>query len=234
MRRALGRAFGAAATILGIGAILVLVADDSLGGAARVALIVFVVLCVAAPAAVGVASVWLRARNRRQESDAGAAPLSDRAVHAQQLLSRAAVRLAPDGRAETQARAVLGDEVRIAESTVRGVPPDELVGFLWVARPAQPDGFPASAEFAGLPEPVQDMIVLLDLRREVQLRGADAALGATSGVYHHDRDRTLSAVRRTGNATLLEEIETPHPTTDALLGALNHPATWERLLHADS
>lgn len=211
-----------------------LATDVSAGGAVRAAVAVFAILCVFVPAAVGVASLRLRARNRRQEADAGAAPLSDRAVRAQELLGRAAVRLAPDGHADVHARAGLGDEFRIAESTVRGLPPDELLGFLWLARPSQPDGFPASAEFAGLPERVQDMIVLLDLRRETQLRGADAALRATSGVYHHDRARTLAAVRRTGNASLLAQVETPHPRADELLAALDDPATWERLLRADS
>ncbi|MDY0828106.1 hypothetical protein SK224_03085 [Microbacterium sp. BG28] len=234
MRRALRSVLGAVATLCGIVAIMFLATDASAGGAVRAAVVAFAILCVFVPSTVGAASLWLRARNRRQESDAGAAPLSDRAVRAQQLLGRAAVRLAPDGRAETPARGVLGDVFRIAESTVRDLPPDELLGFLWVARPSQPDGFPASAEFAGLPERVQDMIVLLDLRREVQLRGADAALRATSGIYHHDRARTLAAARRTGSATLLAQIETLQPGTHELLAALDDPATWELLLRADS
>lgn len=230
VRRALGSVLGAAATLLGIVAIVFLATDTSAGGAVRVVITAFAIGCVFVPAAIAVASLWLRGRNRRQESDAGAAPLSDRAVRVQQLLGRAAVRLAPD----VHARAALGDEFRIAESTVRGLPPDEMLGFLWVARPSQPDGFPSSAEFAGLPEHVQDMIVLLDLRREVQLRGADAALRATSGVYHHDRARTLAAARRTGNASLLAQVETSHPRTDELLGALDDLATWKRLLQAHS
>ncbi|WDG17811.1 hypothetical protein [Microbacterium sp. Clip185] len=229
VRRALRSALGAAATLLGIVAILFLATDASAGGAVRAVIIAFAIGCVFVPAAIAVASVWLRARNRHQEADAGAAPLSDRAVRAQQLLGRAAVRLAPDGRADVHARAALGDELRIAESTVRGLVPDELLGFLWLARPSQPDGFPSSPEFAGLPEHVQDMIVLLDLRREVQLRGAEAALRATSGVYHHDRSRTLAAARRTGNAALLAQIETPSPRTDELLAALDDAASWERL-----
>jgi hypothetical protein len=226
--------FGTAATLVGVVAIMFLTTDASVGGAMRTAVIAFAILCVFVPAAVGIASLWMRARNRRRESDAGAAPLSARAVRAQQLLGRAAARLAPDGHAATAARGVLSDEFRIAESTVRGLPPDELLGFLWVARPSQPDGFPTSVEFAGLPERVQDMIVLLDLRREVQLRGADAALRAGSGVYHHVRARTLAAARRTGNATLLAEIETPQPRTDELLAAVDARATWQRLLRVDS
>ncbi|GAB3149410.1 hypothetical protein GCM10027058_11680 [Microbacterium neimengense] len=234
VRRALRSVLGAAATLLGIVAIVFLATDTSAGGAVRAVVIAFVLLCIFVPAAIAVGSVWIRARNRRQESDAGTAPLSDRAVRAQQLLGRAAIRSAPDGRAEVHTRAVLGDKVRIAESTVRGFPRDELLGFLWVARPSQPDGFPSSAEFAGLPEHMQDTIVLLDLRREAQLRGADAALRATSGVYHHDRARTLAAARRTGNAALLAQIETPQPRTQELLAALDDSATWERLLRDDS
>ncbi|UIN30969.1 hypothetical protein [Microbacterium binotii] len=234
VRRASRSVLGAAATVLGIVAIAFLSADESVGGAVRVVVIAFAIGCVFVPAAIAVASVWMRSRNRRQEPDAGAARLSDRAVRVQQLLGRAAVRMAPDGRADVHARAALGDELRIAESTVRRLPPDELLGFLWMARPSQPDRFQSSAEFAGLPERVQDMIVLLDLRREVQLRGADAALRATSGVYHHDRPRTLAAVRRTGNASLLAQVETPHPRTDELLTAVDDPATWERLLRAHS
>ena len=234
VRRALRTVLGAAATLLGIAAIVFLAADESAGGAVRAVVTAFALLCTFVPAAIAVASVWLRGRNRRQESDAGTAPLSDRAVRAQQLLGRAAVRLAPAGRAEAHARAALGDELRIAESTVRGLVPDEMLGFLWLARPSQPDGFPSSPEFAGLPEHMQDMIVLLDLRREVQLRGAEAALRATSGVYHHDRSRTLAAARRTGNAALLAQIETPRPRTDDLLAALDDSATWERLLRDDS
>lgn len=234
VRRALRSVLGAAATLLGIVAILFLATDTSAGGAVRVVITAFAIGCVFVPAAIAVGSVWLRGHNRRRESDAGAAPLSDRAVRVQQLLGRAAVRLAPDERADVHARAALGDEFRIAESTVRGLPPDEMLGFLWVARPSQPDGFPSSAEFAGLPERVQDMIVLLDLRREAQLRGAEAALRTTSGVYHHDRARTLAAARRTDNAALLAQIETPHPRTDDLLAALDDSATWERLLRGDS
>ena len=57
---------------------------------------------------------------------------------------------------------------------------------------------------------------------------------ATSGVYHHDRVSVLAAATRTDNALLLAQIEAPRPRTDELLAALDDPATWERLLRADS
>jgi len=218
-------------TAIGVVAILVLAGDASVGGATRTVIAVAAVLAVATPAAVGVAYRLVRARNRRMESRAGSSPLSDRAVRAQSLLGSAALRLGAD-RTVDVGPTVLSDHVRISESTVRGVDPTEILGFLWVTRPSQPEDFPRSPEFAGLPEAIQDVIVLLDLRREVELRGAAAARAATSGFYHHDAERTAAAVRRSGNPRLRAEFFARTPRTETLLAALDDPTTWDGALHA--
>lgn len=216
-------------TAIGVVAILVLAGDPSIGEATRAVIAVAAVLAVVAPTVTGVAYRLVRARNRRIESQAGTPPLSERAVHAQSLLGTAALRLEAD-RAVDTGSTVLGDRVRISESTVRHVAPSELLEFLWVTRPSQPEDFPRSTEFAALPETVQDLIVLLDLRRQVELRGAPAARAATTGFYHHDPDRTATAVRRSGNPRLRAEFFSRVPRTDSLLAALDDPATWRGAL----
>ncbi|QOC26747.1 hypothetical protein IC744_10655 [Microbacterium hominis] len=224
-------AIGYVLTLLGVIALVVAAAAPSFGGALRAGIVAATILAAFGPVAVAVAYLLVRARNRRLESHIGASPLSERALTTQTVLGSLS-RIWPAGAhgADLES-AVLGDEFRIAESTVRALAPDVLLAFLWVARPAQPSDFATSPEFAGLPVPVQDAIILLDLRRDVELRGVDVALTAGSGFYHHDRAKTMAAVRRTANAALARELESPQPRAEALLAALDEPSTWERLLH---
>jgi len=229
--RMLWAAAGWILTAVGVVAIVVLAGDPSLGGTTRTVVLVSAIFAVLAPAVVGVAYRLLRARNRRREAQPGAAPLSERAVRGQDLLGAAALRLQTDHR-QGVGRAVLGDRVRISQSTVRDIPSSELLEFLWVTRPSQPDGFPRSPEFEGLPQNVQDMIVLLDLRRRVELRGAEVARKATSGFYHHDQERTAAAVRRSGNPRLRAEYFALAPRTEGLLAALDDPLTWDGVSRA--
>lgn len=217
-------------TLAGVVALILLFTDSAVGGAVRVLIGVGAILATFGPAAVAAAYRWVRARNRRLESRPSTGPISDRAVRAQALLGAASQRLHVSRRPEDHARAVWSDQFRIAESTVRGLSPGDLLEFLWVARPSQPDDFATTPEFGGLPRPVQDAIVLLDLRREVQLRGAEIALGAASGFYHHDRHRTLAAAQRAGNAELIAELQAPRPRSDALIAALDEHRTWDVLL----
>lgn len=230
LRRWLLAALTGAFTLAGVAALLVLATDATVGGPVRVLIGAGAVVATFGPAAVGAAYRWVRARNRRRESQPSAGPISDRAVRAQALLGTTSRRLHASRQPEDHARAVWSDQFRIAESTVRHLSPEELLEFLWVARPSQPDGFGASPEFAGLPQPVQDVIVLLDLRREVELRGAQIALSAASGFYHHDRARTRAAVQRSGNAALIAELQARQPRAHALIAALDDPRTWDALL----
>jgi hypothetical protein len=137
---------------------------------------------------------------------------------------------------------VLSDATRITAATVAGYDGPEKIEFLWFARPSQSDDFLTSTQFAGLPTSVQDAVVLLDLRRELLLRGLDAFMSASSGFYCHDMDRIIRAALHTGNSDLfdlLKSVRTIAPgravnsMTSTVLYELDKLETWERLLSLD-
>ena len=118
--------------------------------------------------------------------------------------------------------------------------PWDAIGFIWFVRPSQLDDFPRSPQFRGLPDWAQDAVVLLDLRRELQLRGAASALSDAPGFYRHTPDRVRQAVARTGSPGLAEAWRTAEESigngapevTRGLLGWLDDPETWRGLLDA--
>jgi hypothetical protein len=133
---------------------------------------------------------------------------------------------------------VLSDATRITAATMAEYDGWRKIAFLWFARPAQADGFLASTQFTGLPTSAQDAVVLLDLRRELALRGLDAFRATSSGFYCHDMDRIAQAALRTGNTDLfdlLKLVQTVPPgqsvnsMTTTVLDELDKQETWEGL-----
>lgn len=193
-------------TVVGVVAIIVVVGRGDADGSTTLATLVAVAIALAAlvPVAVGVAYVLVRRRNRGLE-DSDARAVSARANAAQALLASAVDRM-DDSTADALGlrRMVLTDRVRLTPHALADLDDRwEALAFIWYVRPSQPDDFPTSPQLAALPSWAQDAVVLLDLRREVALHGASAALARPSGFYHHPFDRVREAADRTGSHELV-------------------------------
>lgn len=228
-------------TALGVIAIVVLIGGDAgwQPRAGRVLVAVAVGLGALLPVALGVAYVVVRQGNRATEATGGQRTVSSRARTAEVTLASILDRV--DTPSTELRRLVLTDRVRLTATTLGELTnPWDAIGFIWFVRPSQPDDFPRSPEFRGLPSWTQDAVVLLDLRRELQLRGAVSALSDTPGFYRHTPDRVSQAVARTGSRGLSEAWRSAEESigngapdvTRRLLGWLDDPETWRTLLDA--
>jgi hypothetical protein len=189
---------------------------------------------------LAVAYVVLRFYNKRHENVSEAPPVLAATRLAQSWLGRELEKIDEQNDFNFDpGNVLLSDATRITAATVAGYDGPEKIEFLWLARPSQPDDFLTSPQFAGLPASVQDAVVLLDLRRELRLRGLDAFMSASSGFYCHDMDRIAEAALHTGNtdlSALLESVRTAAPgqsvndMTATVLDELDKQETWEGLL----
>jgi hypothetical protein len=189
---------------------------------------------------LAIAYVVVRRYNKRHEDVSQPSPVLAATRLAQSWLGRELEKVDEQHNFEFDpGSVVLSDRTRITAATVAEYDGLEKIGFLWFARPAQPDEFLTSTQFAGLPASAQDAAVLLDLRRELLLRGLDAFTSTSSGFYCHDMDRIIQAALRTGNTDLfdlLRFIRTVAPgqsvnnMTTTVLNELDKQETWERLL----
>lgn len=191
------------------------------------------------PVALGAAYVLVRRRNHASEATGGQRTVSSRARRAETTLAALLDRVDHD--ASGLQRLVLTDRVRLTATTLGELTdPWDAIGFIWFVRPSQSDDFPRSPQFRGLPDWAQDAVVLLDLRRELQLRGAASALSDAPGFYRHTPDRVRHAVARTGSPGLAEAWRTAEESiehgdpevTHRLLGWLEDAETWHGLLDA--
>ena len=181
------------------------------------------------PIAVAVAYAVVRSRNRRSEATGGLTPVSPRARAAQNALASVIDRVNDSNPA--LGRVVFTDRVQLSESTLAPFDdPAEALSFIWTVRPSQPADYPRSPQFRGLPVRDQDAVVLLDFRRELQLRGSSAALAEGEGFYHHDPARVREAIARTDNRQLQDAVTGDAPVTAHLLELLDEDATWTRYL----
>jgi hypothetical protein len=189
---------------------------------------------------LAVAYVVLRRYNKRRENVSEPPPVLAATRLAQSWLGRELEKIDEQNDFNFDpGSVVLSDATRITAATVAEYDGLEKIEFLWLARPSQPDDFLTSTQFAGLPASTQDAVVLLDLRRELRLRGLDAFMSASSGFYCHDMDRITKAALHTGNAGLSEllgSVRTVAPgrsvndMTSTVLGELDKQETWEGLL----
>jgi hypothetical protein len=241
-------ALGWVATLAGVLAIIWILGKDSgwLGSLSRPVVAVAVDSLVIVGVVAAVAYVAVRRANKKHENASEPSPFVAATRRAQ---SRLGAVLGEVGERVGEQHGgpfkfdrgsmVLKDATLITAATLAGHHGLEKIGFLWAARPAQDGGFLASPQFAGLPAWAQDAVVLLDLRRELLLRGLDAFRSAGSGFYCHDLDRITQAARRTGNAALFELLvlareaapgESMGHLEAALLDQLDKQETWQGLL----
>ncbi|MDO9398457.1 MAG: hypothetical protein Q7T71_18080 [Herbiconiux sp.] len=198
-------------------------------------------LSALAPVSVGIAYLAIRRRNRTREADGRTVPTRDRAL--QTSIASKLDRVSESGDDALGLRSiVLGDRLELTATALREI--DDrwaALSFMWFVRPSQPADFPRSARFRGLPGWAQDAVVLLDLRRELGLRGAASALADGPGFYRHGVGRTAEAARHTGSSELVDALlaarrasadggDSGEPARQRLRAVLDDPATWAKLL----
>jgi hypothetical protein len=230
------------ATLVGVLALILILGQDSgwVGSIARPIIAAAAGGLVVAGVVVAVAYVVVRRHNKTHEDVSQPSPVLAATRLAQSWLGRALEKV--DQRHDfgfDPGSVVWSDATRITAATVAEYDGLEKIGFLWFVRPAQPDDFLTSTQFAGLPRSAQDAVVLLDLRRESLLRGLDTFLSTASGFYCHDLDRIIQAALRTGNSDLfdlLRFVRTVAPSqsvnnmTATVLEELDKRETWAGLL----
>lgn len=229
-------------TALAVVAIVVVIGGDrgwpSTTG--RVLVPVAVGLGALLPVALGVAYVVVRRRNRATEAAGGQRTVSSRARTAETTLAALLDRVDHEASGDLSGlqRLVLTDRVRLTATTIRELgDPWDAIAFIWFVRPSQPDDFPQSPQFRGLPGWTQDAVVLLDLRRELQLRGVASAVSGAPGLYRHPPARVSEAVARTRSPGLAAAWRTALESADRdatrrLLERLEDPEPWRGLLDA--
>ncbi|MFB9312230.1 hypothetical protein [Nocardioides plantarum] len=243
LRRSAQGAGGWLLTAAGVIAIVVVTTGDhrfsQVGG---VVVAVAAGLSVLAPFAVGAAYLAIRRRNRTKESAADGVPVSPRARALQTSLASMLDRVDETDDVLGLHRVVRGDRLELTATALREIDdPWEALSFIWFVRPSQPADFPQSARFHGLPGWAQDAVVLLDLRRELQLRGAASALADGPGFYRHGFTRIGEAASRTGSRELVDTLldarhasakgdDPGDPVRQRLLALLDDPASWTQLL----
>lgn len=242
LKRAAVGALGWALTAIGVLAILVLVGGGPGGLSPSVGTIVAaaVGVSVLVPAALGIAYLVVRSRNRAAEATGGRTLVTPRARATQTGLAALLDRVDADDALGLR-RVVLTDRVQLTATGLADIDDRwDALSFIWMVRPSQVADFPQSPQFQGLPAWAQDAVVLLDLRRDLQLRGAAASLTAETGFYHHPYERTLQTAARTGNSELTaallaaREAAVDHRESGAhtqrMLASLDDVRTWERVL----
>ncbi|MGD8195140.1 hypothetical protein ACEXQB_011690 [Herbiconiux sp. P18] len=215
--------------------------DASQAGGVLVAVVVGV--SALAPVAVGVSYLAIRRRNRTREASADGVPVSPRARALQTSVASLLDRVTEStDDVLGLGRVVLGDRLELTATALREIDDRwEALSFMWFVRPSQPADFPRSARFRGLPEWAQDAVVLLDLRRELQLRGVASALADEPGFYRHGFGRVVEAVSRTGSSPLVDAVlDARRASVDgadpndrsrrSLLALLDDRASWTQLL----
>ncbi|KRC64871.1 hypothetical protein ASE12_08915 [Aeromicrobium sp. Root236] len=248
IRSAARNAGGWLLTAVGVVAIIVLVSGDHrFSGAAQVTVAIVAGIALLVPAAVGAAYMLVRRRNRSAEATAGQRPVSAKSRALQTSLASMLDRVNEStDDALGLRRVVLADRLELTSANLGELDdPWEALSYIWFVRPSQPADFPQSPRFAGLPLWAQDAVVLLDLRRELQLRGLAPALSDAQGFYHHAYGRIAQAAARTRSAELLDVVREGQraaidPARGAehevharqLLALLDDRATWAELLRA--
>jgi hypothetical protein len=232
------------ATIVGVLALILILGQRSgwMGSIARPIIMVTADSLVVAGVVLAAAYVAVRSYNKRHENVSRPSPVLAMARFAQSRLGRELGKI--DLRNDftfDQKSVVLSDLTHITAATAAEYDGLEKIEFLWLARPAQSGDFLTSPQFAGLPASVQDAVVLLDLRRELLLRGLDAFMSTSSGFYCHDMDRITGAALHTGNADLIDLLrfvkaaapgQSVNDMTKTLLDELDKRESWEGLLAA--
>ncbi|MDR1015552.1 MAG: hypothetical protein LBL86_11350, partial [Coriobacteriales bacterium] len=221
---------------IGVSVLILSVGEDSGWGGSTV---LRAVSLIPGAVLVAVAYVVVRSYNKRHEDVSQPSLVLSTTRLAQSWLARELEKIdAQHDHRFDPGNVVLSDRMRITAAAVAEYDGLEKIEFLWFARPAQPDDFLASAQFAGLPASVQDIIVLLDLRRELLLRGLDAFMSTSSGFYCHDMERITQAAQRTGNTDLSELLgsvrtvtsgQSVNDMTTTVLDELDKQETWEGL-----
>lgn len=209
MRRAALSAGGWALTLGGVALIIVLVGGDHrFSGAGRVLVAVAVGLGALVPVALGVSYMLVRRRNRGIEATGGRPAVSPGARALQTSLASVLDRVnESNDDALGLRRVVLTDRVELTAANIDEIDdPWEVLSFIWFVRPSQPANFGQSEQFGGLPAWVRDVVVLLDLRRDVQLRGTAVALSGAPGFYHHTSDRITEAAAHTRSVDLFDVL----------------------------
>lgn len=240
LRRAAIGAGGWALTVVGVLIILIVIGGEDTTGwlsSAYVVVSIVVGVCAVIPIVLGAAYLLVRGRNRAAE--AAGEQVSPRAHSTQTGLASLLDRLGGSlQHASGLRRTIVEDRVRITAATLADLPsPEERLAFLSNARPSQATDFIQSRDFLSLTRPDQDAVVLLDLRRELLLRGTAIALGDEPGFYHHAPDRILEAASRTYNRELDEAVRSARravlsraalPDAGELVGLLDAEETWRR------
>ncbi|KAA1399411.1 hypothetical protein [Aeromicrobium ginsengisoli] len=233
LRRAACGAAGWLLTAAGVIAIVVVVNGDyRFSRAAGILVAVCAGLAVLVPSVVGAAYLAVRQRNRAT----GAMP-SPQARTVQTSLASMLDRVNDStDDALGLRRVVLADRLELTATNLREIDdPWEVLSFIWFVRPSQPADFPRSQQFDGLPVWAQDAVVLLDLRRSVQLRGIAGALADKTGFYSHDARRITQAVTRTGSAELRDAWLTAQRADqhdEHLLELLDDRRVWANVVAA--
>ncbi|WP_405374733.1 MULTISPECIES: hypothetical protein [unclassified Microbacterium] len=199
------------ATGVAVLAIVVVLAEPAgaLSDAARLALGLCLGVGTLVLVVTPVVYVIARARNRRSTTAGGPLPDAPRSRAVQRaagsLLARGGAFAPPD---DTVRRIVLTDRVQLTAAALADIDDRrDALSFIWAVRPSQPSGFGDSAQFRTLPPWAQDAVILLDLRRDIQVRGADAAFRSAPGFYAQPFDRIVDAARRTANTELEGALE---------------------------
>lgn len=220
--RAARNAGGWLLTVVGVVVIIVATtADYRFSGSVGVVIAVAAAVSILVPVLVGAAYLAVRRRNRTTEAVEGAT-VSPRARAVQTSLASVLDRVNDStDDALGLRRVVLGDRLELTATSLREIGDRwEALSFIWFVRPSQLDDFPRSQHMRNLPSWAQDVVVLLDLRRELQLRGTESALSDEPGFYRHGFARVCQVARRTGSRELV----------DALLAARRDVGQHQRLL----
>ena len=225
--------------------ILLVSGDHRFSGVAKVTVAIVAGIALLVPAAVGAAYMLVRRRNRSAEAQAGQPPVSPRARALQTSLASMLDRVNDStDDALGLRRVVLADRLELTATTLGEIDdPWDALSFIWFVRPSQPADFPRSPQLEGLPPWAQDAVVLLDLRRELQLRGLAPALTDVPGFYHHAYGRIFDAAARTRSAKLVDALRAAQRATidparradhdvhaRQLLDLLDDRETWAQLL----
>lgn len=248
-------ALGWVATAVCVLAILFLLGEQSSGSlpsALRVGLGLALGGGVVVTVVLAVVYVVTRARNRRSDTAGGALPDSPRARAVQRAAGSLLDRLDSSAAGDNAVRRILlTDRVQLTAAALEELDTREhdrpehdgrwdALSFIWTVRPAQVADFSGSPQFHNLPLWAQDAVVLLDLRRDLQLRGADAALTGRSGFYAHPFEHYLTASSRTGNTELASALTRAQQTITAsrrpsdevqrLVDLLDDDSVWARVV----
>jgi hypothetical protein len=218
-------------TALGVVVIIVATtADYRFSGSAGVVIAVAAAVSTLVPVLVGTAYLAVRRRNRATEAVSDGTSVSPRARVVQTSLASVLDRVNEStDDALGLRRVVLGDRLELTATTLREIDDRwEALSFIWFVRPSQPADFPQSAQFRNLPGWAQDAVVLLDLRRELQLRGIESALSDESGFYRHGFARIGEAASHTGSAELVDALLDAH--RQLRLELLDDVRVWSGLL----